>query len=197
MVLVSLRGLPPTLTLEHEMPRINPVESNAVTEPARELLDGVKQKFGMVPNIMQTMAHAPAVLGAYLDMAGALGESSLSPQLRERLALAVAETNRCTYCLAAHATVGGMLGLDAQAIADSRRGTAADPADAAALAFARRLVEGRGWVDDADLTRLRDAGFGDGAILEIVAVVVLNLFTNYVNHVAGTEVDFPAPPPLE
>jgi hypothetical protein len=57
--------------------------------------------------------------------------------------------------------------------------------------FARAIAVQRGEVSDSDLKQARAAGLTDGDIVETIANVVLNIFTNYVNHVAGTVVDFP------
>ena len=178
------------------MSRLNTVKYEEATGQARELLDAVKTKLGRTPNIMCVMANAPSVLQAYLGFSGALQEGVLSPTLRERIALAVSEVNGCGYCVDAHTAIGKMAGLDDQALMDSRKGTAADPKEDAAVKFSLKLVEKRGWADDADVEALRTAGYGDAEIAEITANVALNLFTNYFNHVADTKSDFPKAPDL-
>ena len=118
------------------------------------------------------------------------GGPKLPATLREQIAIAVAEANGCGYCLAAHSTVGKMVGLTNADVLASRRGTVTDLKAAAALEFARVAVAARGDVTDADLKRVREAGYGDAEVAEIVANVALNVFTNYFNLVAGTEIDF-------
>ncbi|MBN2308500.1 MAG: carboxymuconolactone decarboxylase family protein, partial [Candidatus Hydrogenedentes bacterium] len=115
----------------------------------------------------------------------------------ERLALAVAEANGCEYCVAAHTVLGKQAGLSDDDILASRKGVSDDPKSNAAMAFARALLGSRGHVTDGDVHGLRDAGFGDGEIAELVALVVLNLFTNYINDVAQTPLDFPQAPALD
>ncbi len=176
------------------MPRIEPINPEIATGRAKDLLDGVQQKLGMAPNLMRTMAQSPAVLEAYLGIIGALGRGTLPAKLREQIALAVSDANGCGYCLAAHCAVGRMVGLSEEAILDSRAGASADSKSAAALAFSRTLVDKRGWVSDEELARVRAAGFGDGEVAEIVANVAQSIFSNYFNHVAQTEVDFPPAP---
>lgn len=173
------------------MPRLSTLDPETVTGPAKDLLDGVQAKLGFVPNLLKTMANSPAVLKAYLNFSSALGVGMLPAKLREQIALTVAEVNRCRYCLAAHAAIGKTVGLNDETIQDSRLAQSPNRKEAAALQFAQKLVVDRGWVNDEDLTRMRQVGFTDGEITEIVAHVALNLFTNYFNHVAGTEVDFP------
>ena len=174
------------------MSRFKPVEQDGANGRAAELLDQVQGKLGMTPNIMKIMANAPHVLDGYLCFSKALAEGALPARLRERLALAVAEANGCKYCLAAHSAIGRMVGLSEQEIGDSRQAGAVDSKTEVALQFARKIVDERGNVSDADVGRLRHAGFSDEAIIEIVANVALNTFTNYFNHIALTEVDFPA-----
>lgn len=175
------------------LPAINPA---VATGKAKSLLDAVQATLGVTPNMARTMANSPAVLEAYLGFSGGLAKGELSPQLREQIALVVAEANACGYCLAVHSALGKSAGLADAAILESRRGGADDPRTAAALEFSARIVRERGRVTDADLAALRRAGCTDGAIAEIVAHVALNVFTNYFNHVAGTDVDFPAAPDL-
>ncbi len=141
--------------------------------------------------MMRSMANSPPVLDAYLKFSGSLGTGNLPAKTREQIALAVGQANLCDYCLSAHSTIGKMVGLTAEQILESRRGSSTDPTTDAVLRFARQLVDKRGLVSDADLAAVREAGWNDGAIAEIVANVALNIFTNYFNHVAETEIDFP------
>ncbi len=173
------------------MPRLKAIETSEAGPKAKALLEGVQKKLGMTPNLMRTMANSPAVLEAYLGLGSALGKGALSPKLREQIALTVGELNGCQYCLSAHSALGKMVGLGDEEIADSRRGMSPDRKTEAVLQFARRVVTERGWVSDDDVASLRAAGATDAELAEIVGVVALNIFSNYFNHVAGTEVDFP------
>lgn len=171
------------------MPRINPISNPQ--GPAKELLDAVHGKFGMTPNIIATMAHSPAALKAYLGFGETLGSGSLSASLREQIAVTVAAANKCEYCAAAHTAIGKMVGVSEDELQSSLRAESSDAKTRAALQFARSVVENRGWVSDEDVAAVREAGYGDTQIVELVAVVAINTFTNYFNHIAGTEVDFP------
>ena len=178
------------------MPRIQPVELETADPATRTLLSSVKKSMGTVPNVIATMARSPAVARAYLAFAQALSGGTLPRRLREQIALVVGEANACGYCVAAHTASGQRAGLTEEETKEARRVASPDGKDQAALAFARKVAEDRGVVADADLERIRRAGYNDGEIAEIVANVALNIFTNYFNHVAGTEVDFPAAPDL-
>ena len=173
------------------MSRIHQINPQAATGKAKELLDAVQGKLGLVPNMTRAMANSPAVLDGYLSLSGALSKGALSAKSREQIALAVAQANECEYCLAAHSAIGKMVGLSVDQILDSRRGASVDPKTDAIIQFARQVVDQRGLVSDANIAQVRAAGLDDGAIAEIVANVALNIFTNYFNHVAETEIDFP------
>jgi uncharacterized peroxidase-related enzyme len=173
------------------MTRIKPLEPSEASPKAQNLLGAVQAKIGMTPNMMKTMAQSAAVLDGYLGLSGALSSGVLNPKLREQIALAVGQANSCQYCLSAHSTIGKMVGLKPEEIAASRRATATDPKVAAALRFVQDLVVHKGIVDDSALSSVRAAGYTDAEIVEIIAHVAMNIFTNYFNHVAGTEVDFP------
>ena len=173
------------------MPRLKAIETSEADPKAKALLESVQNKLGMTPNGMRTMANSPAVLEAYLGFSHALGKGSLPSKLREQIALTVGELNGCQYCLSAHSALGKMVGLSDEEIADSRRGVSPDRKTEAVLQFASKVVTERGWVSDEDVAALRSVGANDAEVAEIVAIVAANIFANYFNHVAGTEVDFP------
>ena len=175
------------LTHMQRITAINPVEASG---KAKQLLDGVHAKLGMTPNLMKTLAAGPAALEAYLNIGAALSTGHLDAKFREQIALAVAQANSCEYCLSAHTTVGKMVGLKPEEIAASREAHSADAKRDAGLQFVQALVVQRGQVSDQALAHVKAAGFSEGDIAEMVAHVAMNIFTNYFNHVARTEVDF-------
>jgi uncharacterized peroxidase-related enzyme len=178
------------------MARLTQISPEAASGRSRELLDAVKARLGLVPNMTRAMANAPAALDGYLQLSAAVGKGTLPARLREQIALAVAQANGCDYCLGAHSAVGRMVGLTADHIRDSRLGTAVDPKADALIRLALKVVDARGRVSDTDLEEVRRAGFDDAAIAEVVANVALHVFTNYFNGLAGTDLDFPAAPAL-
>ncbi len=171
------------------MARIEP--NTNPSEDTKKKLEAIEAKLGVVPNIFKTFAHSPAVLNFYMQGSGALGDTSVSGKLRESIALAVAGANSCDYCASAHTKIGEGTGLSAEELKLNLSGKSADPKNQAALDFSLLLVEERGNVNDNDVQALRDAGFTEGEVLEIVAVVSFNIFTNYFNHVVDTNIDFP------
>ena len=173
------------------MSRIPPVDRNSTNDSVRRNFDAIQKQLGVVPNMMRTMAQSPSVLEGYLGFGAALRRGRLPGALHEQIALAVAETNSCDYCLSAHTALGHGVGLSNDDLAASREARAADPKAAVALQFARAVLDRRGDVRDQKLATVRAAGYTDGEIGEIIAHVALNVFTNYFNRAAQTDIDFP------
>ena len=174
------------------MTRISQLHTAAAQPASQALLNQIHQAFGATPNMFKTVAHSPAALQSMWGSFGALGGGVIDARLGEQIAVAVADRNSCAYCLAAHTALGRKAGVSAQDMAAAQMGESSDPRTAAALRFALKLVNDRGQVGDADVQALRDVGFGDEHIVEILAHVALNLFTNYVNVAFAVPVDFPA-----
>lgn len=173
------------------MPRLHAVDPAAAAGKAKDLLDAVRNKLGITPNLLRTMANRPAVLEAYLKFSEALGGGAFDAKTREAIALTVAGENTCDYCASAHTAFSKSLKVEDAEIVRRLNGRSADPTLDAILRFTRMVVEKRGLVDDADIAAVRAAGVDDAGIAEIVGNVALNLLTNYTNHVADTEIDFP------
>jgi uncharacterized peroxidase-related enzyme len=156
------------------------------------LLDAVKKQLGVVPNLMKLVGNSPAALEGYLSLNGALGKGSLGAKTGERIALAIAEFNRCDYCLSAHTYLAAHVAkLDATEINANRNGLSSDAKADAAVRFAVSIAQARGHVTNDAVSAVKAAGFSDADIIEIVLHVALNTLTNYVNSVAQTEIDFP------
>ncbi|BDG70504.1 carboxymuconolactone decarboxylase family protein [Roseomonas fluvialis] len=164
----------------------------AAPEASRPFLAAVQKQLGSVPNLFRTVASSSAALEGYLGLSAALAKGSLPAQTRERIALAVAEINGCDYCLAAHTYLGSTAAkLDAAEIAANRAGFSNDPRADAAVRFAAKVARERGHVDDDALRLVKLSGYSDAQIVEIILHVALNTWTNYLNEVAQTVVDFP------
>jgi uncharacterized peroxidase-related enzyme len=169
-----------------------PATIEAAPPAAQPLLQAVKKQLGVVPNLFRLVATSPAALEGYLGMSGALARGALPAATRERIALAVAEINGCNYCLSAHTYLGkNVAKLDDAELAMNRAGRSNDPQAEAAVRFAVQVTEHRGHIKDADLQAVRAAGYSDAQIIEIVQHIALNTWTNYLNEVAKTDIDFP------
>lgn len=164
------------------------------TAPAasQPLLQAVKKQLGVAPNLFRLVSNSPAALEGYLGLSGALGKGDLPAATRERIALAVAEINGCDYCLSAHTYLGrNVAKLDDAEILANRNGASLDSKADAAVKFAVKVTQLRGHVSDEDFAAVRAAGYTDAQIIEIVQHVALNTWTNYINTVGQTQIDFP------
>jgi uncharacterized peroxidase-related enzyme len=169
-----------------------PATLEAAPAASQPTLEAIKKQFGGLPNVFRLLSNSPAVLAAHAALNGALGKGKLDKKIRERIALKIAQTNGCEYCLAAHTYMGtNVAKLSLEEIAAARRGESSDEKADAAVKFAVRLVGTRGNVSAEELEALQSAGFDDAELLEIVAHVAANTFTNYVNEVFKTDIDFP------
>ena len=174
------------------MSRITIPAADQTPAATRPLLEAVNKQLGVVPNLMKMLGHSPAALGGYLNLNGALAKGAIGAKTGERIALAIAEFNRCGYCLAAHTYLGkNVAKLDDAEIAANRSGTSADPKADAAVRFAVSVAQERGHVSDIAVQAVKSAGYSEAEVMEIVLHVALNTLTNYVNTVAQTEIDFP------
>lgn len=173
------------------VPLIEPAEAGARVAPQ---LSRIESAFGAVPNMFRAVANSPAALQSMWGAFGAFSTGSLGAALTEQIAVAVADRNRCRYCLAAHTALGGKAGLDEPALAAAQQARADDPRIQALLEFVVALVENRGEIDAGAVQALREHGWTDEQIVETIAQVALNLFTNYINIALEVPVDFPEVP---
>lgn len=172
------------------MSRVTPVSPEKATGEVKEIFNGM----GNVFNIFRCMANSPATLKAFTEFSKASSHTSLDPKLREAIALAVAETNACQYCLSAHSFIASKkLNFSEAQIVDARKGKFADAKSTAILNFAKNVVEKRGKVTDEDVNELKKQGVNDQELVEIVFIIMVNMFTNYFNHIVDTKIDFPTP----
>ncbi|MAT14512.1 MAG: peroxidase [Planctomyces sp.] len=178
------------------MQRLTSVEYDQATPETRELLDQVKAAYGAIPNAVKVMANSPAVLRSYLDFTHDMNKVTIGRKLLSQLKLTTAEANACDYCNSILTSVGPATGLSAEDILDGRKAESSDARSAAAFKFASQVLEKRGKLSDAELEQVRQAGFDDAQIVELAAAVVLGSFTNFLNNVADTELDFPPVEPL-
>lgn len=173
------------------MARLPEIDPTQATGKAKELLDGVQAQMKMVPNLMRALANSPAALEAYLAFNEKLSHGSLPAKLRELIAVVVADVNSCQYCLSAHTAIAKMVGHKEEQILASRDLHFGDARIDAALRFAHDVAAHRGHVDTGAVEAVRQAGYSDGEIAEIITHVGLNAFTNYFNNAVKTEIDFP------
>jgi uncharacterized peroxidase-related enzyme len=173
------------------MPFIKPVDRQSTDKQTVKTLNAVERKLGTLPNIFTTFAHSPAALKSYLQLTETLAKGRLSARQREMLAIAVAEENTCEYCLSAHIAIGTNCGLSEQDIILARQGSAADSLDRAITRFAVQVTRSKATLNEVELNGIKRSGLDDELVVEVIANVAMNTMTNYLNRIAGTDVDFP------
>ena len=173
------------------MSRLQIVDPKTASGEARPLLEAVQNQLGMVPNFIRVLANSPKALEGFLGLYGALGSISLDKAMQERIALATAEGNSCQYCVSAHTAIGRHAGLSNSEMLLNRQGRAGEAKDAAVVAFSQTLNQNLGDVTTAEFNAARAAGLSDGELVEVIAVVALNIFTNLIGKASQIEIDFP------
>lgn len=173
------------------MSRVPLIDRQQTTADRKELLDSIHGAFGATPNMFRAVANSPAALRSMWGAFGALGQGVIDAKLGEQIAVAVADRNACEYCLAAHTALGRKAGATSEEMTAAQMGESSDPKTQAALTFALKVVNQRAQINAGDVDALRRVGFSDEDVVEILAHVALNLFTNYVNVAFDVPVDFP------
>lgn len=174
------------------MTRLTALNPDEATGKTKELFTAVHSKFGVVPNMVRTMGNSPALLEGYLSFSGALDHGTLGAKTNKLIALAVAESNECNYCLSIHTYLGlNLVKIDAETLEAARKGTSTNAKTDAILKFAKIVISKKGRISEADVETVKAAGVTEGQVAEIIGQVALNVLTNYFNNAAGTEIDFP------
>jgi uncharacterized peroxidase-related enzyme len=173
------------------MNRITIPSLDASPEASKPVLNAVLKQLGVVPNLFRLVGNSPAALSGLSNLQASLSKT-LDAKTRERIALAVAQVNGCDYCLSAHTYLGlNLVKLTQEEIIKNRQGGSYDQKADVAVAFATSVTKTRGHVGNDEIKAVLDAGFSEAQIVEIVALVAENCFTNFINEVAKTEIDFP------
>ena len=172
------------------MSRLNILTPQQAPEQSRAILDAVASSLGVVPNVIRILSLSPNALAGFASLQAALGRT-LTRRARDQIALAVSEVNGCRYCLSAHAHFSSASGsLSDAEIERARRGGSDDPKIDAAVRFATKVATTRGKVDATDLAAMRDAGYSDSDVVDVIALTAQFSMTNLVNNVFDTEPDF-------
>lgn len=173
------------------MNNINLLEKEQLSKEIQETLNEIT-KGARVINIFKVMSNSLATLKTFLGITSALKTSTIPADISERIALRLAVLNGCNYCLAAHSYSASKI-LSHEEILNARAGKSCGEKANVALIFAESVMKNAGKVSDEELEKVKKAGFTNGEILEIVTIVTLNFFTNAVNNISHTKVDFPKP----
>lgn len=173
------------------MSRINLIDNESANNEQKELYSLIRSQLGMVPNFLKVFANSPTALKAFLGLHSIANEGSLDLQTKERIALALAEKNACEYCVSAHTAIGSKAGLSESEIKANRAGSSNDNKAAVAVKFARLLAEHNGEVTNSEIEAVRNAGFNESDMVEIITHVGMNILTNILGKASRVDIDFP------
>jgi uncharacterized peroxidase-related enzyme len=166
-------------------------------EKGQEIFDKLQKKLGRVINIYGAMANSSHALDALLTFGNILRQGELSAIEAEAVALYMGQVNDCHYCLAAHSKIARSLKLSDEQINELRQGKSSDAKLNALVVLVKEMIDKKGYIDQSVLDNFLDAGYSKAAVVEVIGFISLNYMTNYFNHVADVECDFPEPPVLE
>lgn len=166
--------------------------TNTAPEESKTLLEGVKKKFGFVPNLMTAFSPSPAVLEAYLVIADLVSKTSFTAKEQHAGALIISQKLGCHYCLAAHGTLGKSLGLEKETVVALQTGAPLTDCRLGALrTLLLSIIETKGHPEPETIETFREAGFTDVQIGEAVLLVTWKTLSNYTNHLYDTPIDEP------
>lgn len=159
-------------------------------EGSKNLIQTVKSAYGFLPNLVAVQSESPAMLEAYMSLAGVFDKTSFSETERQIILMTNNRLNGCTYCMAAHTSLSQMAKVPADIIEALRNGSSIEDAKLEALrVFSVRINETRGWVNQSDLDAFFAAGYDQASVLDVIIGTSLKVLSNYTNHIAETPVD--------
>ncbi|KAA1426786.1 carboxymuconolactone decarboxylase family protein [Nocardioides antri] len=165
--------------------RLTALTPETAVGASRDLLGELVERHGQVGSMVRTMAHSPAVLGGYLQLSRAMKRAKLDRRTSELVSIALQVHQGCQMCLAAHEAAARSLGVSEEEIDAARQSTSSDPRVAAMIDVALKVYREPSGITDAQVEKLRDLGFSDREIADVVGIVALNVLTGAFNLLAG------------
>jgi uncharacterized peroxidase-related enzyme len=172
------------------MSRLPIIDPKTATGDSKKLLDAVQAQLGVTPNFIRALANSAKALEGFLGLYGAASGFAIDKPTQERIALAVAEGNACAYCVSAHTAIGRHAGLSNEEMLVNRRGSSGEAKAAATVEFARAINDSVGSITASEFDAARAAGLSDGELVEVIALVTLNIFTNILGKALQLDIDF-------
>ena len=167
-----------------------------VSEESQAIFDQYQKRLGKVPNLYATIGYSGNALKGFVDFEGAFNRGVFSAKEREAIALVVSEINKCEYCLAGHTLAAVKNGFTKEQTLDLRRGKINDPKLDALLQLAASITINKGHADEKALDDFFAAGYNEAAVMELIGLITVRIFTNYVYALTNIPVDFPLAEPL-
>jgi len=159
-------------------------------EASKPVLEGVKKRYGFVPNLLGGMAESSTALTSYMELNKKLTGSTLTPAELQVLFLAISYENKCAYCVAAHTAGGKRAELPDEVIEALRAGGSLNDPKLNSLAnFARNMLNKRGWLEKEDIDDFLGAGYTKSNIFDVITALAAKTLSNYTNHIVDTPLD--------
>ncbi|AZQ63997.1 carboxymuconolactone decarboxylase family protein [Flammeovirga pectinis] len=162
-----------------------------VDESTQEVFVAIKQKVGMLPNLYAAIGNSSELLKGFLSFASTLEAGIFTPKENEAIALAVSQENNCNYCLSAHSALGKMVGFSEEELIEIRKGEITDSKFKALIKLASELTANKGNASQESIENFLAQGYSHKALTELIGMVVLRSFTNYIFSNGDFEIDFP------
>src|SRR6266567_5050190 len=180
----------PPSTGGHFMARFTQYTIADAPEASRPLLQQVDKALGFIPNLYATFAESPALLEGALALDAGLDKGALSGVERQLVKIAVSAENACTYCVAAHSTIAGMLKARPDVVVGVRSGAPVGDARIDALVtFTRAVVRDKGFVPETAIAAFLAAGYTKAQLLEVVGHVAAKTLANYIHAITNAPLD--------
>lgn len=173
------------------MKKVNVPTREEVDQNTRQMFDQIQRNMGKIPNLYATIGHSGSALKGFLAFEAAMADSAFSPKEKEAIALVVSQVNSCDYCLAAHTMLAGMKGLKKEDTIEIRTGHFSEQKLNALVELAKAVTQNKGKVEPSILEAFFKVGYNERALIELMALIALRVFTNYVFAATEIPIDFP------
>jgi uncharacterized peroxidase-related enzyme len=162
-----------------------------VSTGSQLIFEHIIKRLGKLPNLYASIGYSEFALKAFTEFEETLYKGSFSPKEREAIALIVSEVNHCDYCLAAHTQAAVKRGFSFEETISIRKAEISDFKLHSIVRLAKSIAENKGSVTDNLLENFYTAGFNNSALMELIGLVTVRIFTNYVYAISNIPIDFP------
>jgi len=177
--------------MKDPMPQFPVHSEESAPEGSKPLLEQTRKAYGFLPNLYGVFAESPAALDAYIRVAEVFQKhSGFNPAEQQVVLLTISRVNGCGYCMAAHSKVSEMVEVPANVVNAIREDEPiGDEKLEAVRQLTRKVVEKRGWIEDADVQEFLSAGYEPQHVLSVLVGVAQKTLSNFTNHIADTPLD--------
>jgi uncharacterized peroxidase-related enzyme len=166
-----------------------------ISDEVRAMYDRQQSFWGFIPNYARVFCHRPEIMGLWAALQAGI-KRHMDKRRFELITFAASHTLRSTLCSLAHgrALTAFFPMDDIKAMARGASPASLTAAEAAMMAFARKVARGAYLVTASDVDELKRHGFSDGEVFDIAAAVGARAYWTTVIESLGVE---PEPPFLE